>query len=125
LPSADTSIPPHSTGTLMRATIQRTKRLLVIVVAAGCVSLGQASGPGPLADQQPTTIHGTVVNSVTHTPISRALVYSADNRFAMLTDGEGHFEFSVPKDGNEGGNFFFSGQPHQMWQVGGSASPIW
>jgi hypothetical protein len=87
--------------------------------------LGQTSGPGLLADTQPTTIHGTVVNSVTQAPISRALVYSADNRYAMLTDGEGHFEFTLLKDGNEGENFLFSGQPHQMWQVGGSASPVW
>ena len=109
----------------MRATIQRATRLLVIVVAAGCVSLGQASPQGLLPDQQPTTIHGTVVNSITHAPISRALVYSGDNRMAMLTDGEGHFEFSVPKADSEIGTTFFSGQPHQMWQVGGSSSPIW
>lgn len=124
MPSADTSIPPRSTGTLMRATIQRATRLLVIVVAAGCVAPGQTSGQGPLSDTQPTTIHGTVINSITHAPISRGLVYSGDNRMAMLTDGEGHFEFSVPKADSEGGNVFFSGQ-HQMWQVGGSSSPIW
>src|SRR5208337_3189707 len=38
---------------------------------------------------------GTVVNSVTREPIGRALVFSADNRFATLTDSEGHFEFTV------------------------------
>src|SRR5436309_4220996 len=42
-------------------------------------------------------IHGTVLNSVTHEPISRALVYSPDNRFATLTDDQGHFEFSFPR----------------------------
>jgi hypothetical protein len=129
LPSADTSTPPNSAGTGLRASLQpsirRTTRLLVVVLASACAALGQASGPGPLTGTQPTTIHGTVVNSVTHTPISRALVYSADNRYAMLTDGEGHFEFTLPKDSNEGGSFFFSGQPHQMWPVGGSGSPIW
>jgi len=104
---------------------QRKPLVLAVVLASACAALGQTSGPGPLADTQPTTIHGTVVNSVTHTPISRALVYSADNRYAMLTDGEGHFEFTLPKDGNEGGSSFFSGQPHQMWLVGGSASPVW
>jgi hypothetical protein len=130
LPSADTSISPNSPGTGLRAPRQRGFRqrrrfLLAVVLAAACASLGQASGQGPLADTQPTTIHGTVVNSVTHSPISRALVYSADNRFAILTDGEGHFEFTLPKDGNESGNFIFSGQPHQMWLVGDSASPVW
>jgi hypothetical protein len=42
-----------------------------------------------------TIIHGTVVNSVTHEPIARALVTSADNRFGAMTDSEGHFEFSA------------------------------
>jgi len=41
-------------------------------------------------------IHGTVVNAVTHQPVGRALVFSPDNRFAMLTDGEGNFEFTFP-----------------------------
>ena len=45
------------------------------------------------------TLRGTVVNSVTQAPIPRALVYSADNRYAVLTDGDGHFEFTVPKIG--------------------------
>jgi len=51
-----------------------------------------AQGPQPGSDR----IHGTVINSVTHEPIGRALVFSTDNRFAMMTDGEGHFEFSFP-----------------------------
>jgi hypothetical protein len=42
------------------------------------------------------TIRGTVVNSVTHAAIGRALVYSTDNRFAKMTDDQGHFEFKVP-----------------------------
>jgi hypothetical protein len=46
-------------------------------------------------DQQKTTISGVVVNSVTHAPIGRALVSSGDNRYAMLTDSTGHFEFEL------------------------------
>ena len=42
------------------------------------------------------SVRGTVVNSVTREPIGRALVFSSDNRFATLTDSEGHFEFTVP-----------------------------
>jgi hypothetical protein len=42
-------------------------------------------------------IRGTVINSVTREPISRALVSSPDNRFAALTDSEGRFEFAFPK----------------------------
>lgn len=37
-------------------------------------------------------VSGTVLNSVTHEPIDRALVYSADGRFATFTDDHGHFE---------------------------------
>jgi hypothetical protein len=44
---------------------------------------------------QTATIRGTVVNSVTHEPIGRALVSSPDNRYATMTDTEGHFEFTV------------------------------
>lgn len=42
------------------------------------------------------TIRGTVLNSVTHGPVGRALVYSLDGRFATLTDSAGHFEFRIP-----------------------------
>ena len=45
----------------------------------------------------PDTIHGTVVNSVTHEPIPRALVVSPDERFATMTDSQGRFEFTFPK----------------------------
>jgi hypothetical protein len=36
------------------------------------------------------TLHGTVVNKVTHQPVPRALVQVAEK--AVLTDGDGHFE---------------------------------
>ena len=38
-----------------------------------------------------------MLNSVTHEPIERALVSSPDSRFATMTDGQGHFEFKLPK----------------------------
>jgi hypothetical protein len=44
-----------------------------------------------------STVRGTVINAVTHEPIGRALVSSPGGQMAMLTDGEGHFEFSLPK----------------------------
>lgn len=56
-------------------------------------------GQGPSTDNA-QTIRGTVVNSVTHDPVVRALVSSPDNRFAQLTDNEGHFEFTIPKADN-------------------------
>jgi hypothetical protein len=56
----------------------------------------------PQPDEQPTSIKGTVVNAVTHAPIARALVLTPGNTVAMMTDGEGHFEFTLPKPGTEG-----------------------
>jgi hypothetical protein len=44
----------------------------------------------------PDSVHGTVINGKTHEPIARALVYSPDNRYATLTDDEGHFGFKFP-----------------------------
>src|SRR5579864_7648116 len=79
-------------GISRRASWSKTLLLALVLGIAG-QSLGQALQ----ADEQPSTVHGTVVNSVTHAPIARALVYSPDNRFAALTDGSGHFEFALPK----------------------------
>src|SRR5579864_9064803 len=56
--------------------------------------------PGAFAQESldhPSTIRGTVINRMTREPIGRALVYSPDNRFAQLTDEEGHFEYPIPK----------------------------
>jgi len=39
-------------------------------------------------------IRGVVINSVTHEPIGRALVFSPDNSFATMTDDCGRFEFT-------------------------------
>src|SRR6202166_1865257 len=39
-------------------------------------------------------IRGVVINSVTHEPIGRALVFSPDNSFATMTDDRGRFEFT-------------------------------
>ena len=55
-----------------------------------------AYGQSP-ADEQKNTVRGTVINQLTQASIPRALVYSLDNRYAAMTDGEGRFEFTVPK----------------------------
>ena len=52
--------------------------------------------PNATPEAESDTIRGTVLNSVSHEPVGRALVYSPDNRFATLTDSAGHFEFTVP-----------------------------
>ncbi len=44
----------------------------------------------------PTSVRGKVLNRATHEAISRALVFSPDQRYAMLTDDRGQFEFKFP-----------------------------
>jgi hypothetical protein len=43
-----------------------------------------------------SSVHGRVLNRVTHEPIGRALVFSPDQRYASLTDDLGRFEFKFP-----------------------------
>lgn len=52
-------------------------------------------------DNLPSSVHGTVLNRITHEPIGRALVYSPDQRYAALTDDRGHFEFKFPPQESE------------------------
>ena len=72
------------------------------------------------------TVRGTVLNSVTHAPVGRALVHSLDNRFAGLTDDEGHFEFKVPRTDNappqEGGSL--SSEPVTTFFAGSSGGVL-
>jgi hypothetical protein len=58
--------------------------------ATGFSSVQTAQGA---SDSTPRTVRGTVVNSVTGEPISRALV-QIGGQYATLTDHDGHFEFS-------------------------------
>jgi hypothetical protein len=62
----------------------------------------RVSAQAPQSDEPPSTIHGTVINAATKAPIGRALVSSGD-RFATLTDGEGRFEFVLPKKNSDNG----------------------
>jgi hypothetical protein len=66
---------------------------------------GQTSAQdGVSENQHKKTIQGIVVNSVTHEPVARALVSSADRRLAAMTDEQGHFELTVPQPpGNPAG----------------------
>lgn len=84
-----------------RLSIQSGTFLLVIAFAIITSFPPTASAQALQPAEQPRSIHGTVVNSVTKAPIGRALVSSPDNRFATLTDGEGHFEFILPKTNPE------------------------
>jgi hypothetical protein len=57
---------------------------LLLVFAAHAASSQNSTG---------YSVHGTVLNSVTHQPVARALV-QLSNQDAMFTDNEGRFEFS-------------------------------
>jgi len=66
---------------------------VVFVVCLLTVQTAPGQGLQATAPEK-QTFRGTVVNSVTHEAIGRALVFSPDNRFATMTDSEGHFEFT-------------------------------
>jgi hypothetical protein len=78
------------------------------------------------AEEKPAdSIRGLVINSVTHEPIGRALVYSPDNRFATMTNSEGRFEFNLVQPEAEEGkeNKPVPGDATTMTQcVGGSCT---
>ena len=59
----------------------------------------QAGASADAQADENDSLEGVVLNNLTHEPISRALVASPDNRFATMTDGQGHFEFRFPKGG--------------------------
>src|SRR5882672_5317126 len=69
--------------------------LLSFFVPTGFAKAQSMQGFGEPAEDA-SSIHGTVLNRLTHEPISRALVYSTDQQYAMLTDDRGHFEFKFP-----------------------------
>ncbi|HEX9109911.1 MAG TPA: hypothetical protein VF845_00415 [Terriglobales bacterium] len=75
--------------------VRRSRSVTAAVIALFLAFVApQVSAQSPEA---PDIIHGTVVNSVTHETVPRALVVSPDERFATMTDDQGHFEFSFPK----------------------------
>ena len=105
--------------------VSRLLRLVrIVLVSLALVLLKPASGQSPQSDDQGGTVHGTVVNAATNAPVPRALVHSSDDRFAMLTDSDGHFEFTLPKTktepspsfrGEVNGRIFFASSGTQLW----------
>jgi hypothetical protein len=117
-----------SRGSFLRITgmPQLTRRVGIIfpvLLAFGCVCVGQTYGQALQGDTPQNTVRGTVINAVTHEPIVRALVSSPGERLAMLTDGEGRFEFTLPKGGSESaGN---PGAPGTPRRTSGAGGPLW
>src|SRR5260370_8176683 len=78
------------------------KALAFGIALSYCSSITRLSAQSSTAGIEHTdNLRGTVVNSATHEPISRALVFSPDNRFATMTDNRGHFEFTFPRGEGE------------------------
>jgi hypothetical protein len=115
---------------LLYADIFRAMRVLCAgLLLAASAGSGRSVAQGLSAEEKETeTIRGTVVNSVTHEPIGRALVYSLDNRFAMLCDAGGHFEFKIPRAKSEAANgngpslVFYNGAGGKYGRMGGPAA---
>ncbi len=94
---------------------------LALFLVLESVSWGQVSLADPQAEEEHHSIHGTVINAVTGAPISRALVYSLDNRYAVLTDSEGHFEFTLPSDRIEFSSVIADGPVSWALSAGGDS----
>lgn len=110
-----TCVPPIRDSTIV----------FLAILVAGYASVQRCFSQGLRPDDSQSSVHGTVVNAVTHEPIARALVSSTDNRFAMLTDSEGHFEFALPKvNTDEANGMVFSGQPRGVF-YGNAGSGFW
>lgn len=108
-----------------RLSLQRLSFALIVLLVGWRLGTRQVFGQNLQPDNQSNVVHGTVVNAVTREPIGRALVYSPDSRYATFTDGEGHFEFSLPKVAAESGGFASEGQPYRGWLNGGSGGLMW
>src|SRR5260370_29259609 len=96
-----------------------------IAALSCCSSITRLSAQSNTAGIEHTdNLRGTVVNSATHEPISRALVFSPDNRFATMTDNRGHFEFTFPRGEGEmaagfaGSSDFRSPETSQLQHAG-------
>jgi hypothetical protein len=82
------------------------RRATVLSIAAlfFCCSQQLCAQAQPSNSPTSFTISGTVVNSVTHEPIGRAMVYSADTRYAAFTDSLGQFELKIAAVQDGGGD---------------------
>jgi hypothetical protein len=75
--------------------IHQAVAALLSLLAMGSLFATRTAAQDQQSTQHPSSIRGTVINAVTGEPIGHALVYTPDNRFARLTDGEGHFEYPL------------------------------
>jgi hypothetical protein len=103
----------------------RPASLLVFLFALASICAGQAAVPNLASDNGQHTLRGVVVNGLTQEPIGRALVYSAGNRLATLTDSEGHFEITLPVAGGDNRSAALEGQPQSLQPTAGPSASYW
>ncbi len=112
---------------LRNAVAQVRPRILILgLVTLLALATRFSSAQDVPSDSTKSTISGTVINAVTRAPIPRALVTSADNRYAMLTDSSGHFEFHMEKEKGEApsaGGFMVNGFSGNKYLYDGNS--IW
>jgi hypothetical protein len=95
----------------------RSRKALAFGIALSCCSsIARLSAQSSKAGIEHTdSLRGTVVNSLTHEPINRALVFSPDNLFATMTDDRGHFEFTFPwAEGEKTAGFAGTSDVHSL-----------
>ena len=80
--------------------LSRSVLACFLLLIGGCTTPSLASAQEASQPDHTETVHGLVINSITHEPIGRALVSSPDNRLATMTDSQGRFEFVLPKNEN-------------------------
>ena len=65
------------------------------VLACGGSVLGQESGAGAASESTTVTVRGRVLNKVTGEPVGHALVTTAGDEYATMTNDRGEFEFTM------------------------------
>jgi len=71
-------------------------RLYVLIAVLFCLALAtRPTFAQNNSDSSKSIVSGTIINAMTRAPVPRALVTSADSRYASLTDSSGHFEFDA------------------------------
>ena len=80
----------HSTNKVESSLACATRAVILLCTLLCAHTLySQSADPGSLS------VSGTVINSVTHEPVGRALVYASDGSIATFTDEHGKFELSL------------------------------
>ncbi len=95
-----TALANHSLGSMRLRLTSSLRRAVSVLLFSGVMisssARAQFNQGASSTGNLPSSVHGTVLNRITREPIGRALVYSPDQRYAMLTDDRGHFEFKFP-----------------------------